>query len=101
LARRSDIPGRAGQYYRESTYPSRWHGKPPKPLRRSDFPRVTSPFLTITQPRWTVPIARQTGKPCSVATATSWSARSSKATLSPTRESGRVPSDKLRAKDGG
>ena len=37
------------------------------------------------------------GKPCSVATATSWSARSSRATLSPTSESSQAPIPKLRS----
>ena len=98
FALRSHMPWLGGRYDRASTPPPRWRGKRLKPLRRSDIPSATSPFLTLTQPRKIVPSARQKGKPCSVATATSWSARSSRAALSPTSESSLAPKAKLEPK---
>src|SRR5580704_5092150 len=71
------------------------------PLRSSDIPSATSPFLTLTQPRQIVPIARQWGKPCSVVTTTSWSTHSPRAALSPTSRRSLMPVAKCPAKDGG
>jgi hypothetical protein len=40
------------------------------PVLQSYMPSATSPFLTLAHPRRMAPWARQTGKPCSVVTAT-------------------------------
>jgi len=64
------------------------------PLRSRDIPSATSPFLTLTQPRYIALCACQWGKPCSVATALNWLTQSSSPTSSPVSESSLAPTAK-------
>jgi hypothetical protein len=57
--------------YTSAVLPGRWQLEG---ARYVWIPSVTSPFLTLTQPRKIVPNARQKGKACSVASAASSSA---------------------------
>ncbi len=89
-------PGEEGEANEASTTLPRWRGKAAEPLRKKRYPLRHIAILDLDPAAIDRSLCdARMGKPCSVATATTWSAHLPRAASSPTSESGRAPTFKL------